>query len=441
MTRIFHGLRAAGARLAVFAAVALVALAGDALAGDSPANDVTGGCGICHGAERVKHALSVHASVDVGCVACHGGDVTVTDDKDRAHAKDKGFRGVVARKDVPLACGGCHEDVRKMRPFALRTDALAAYRTSHHGRAVLERGETDAAVCTDCHGVHDLRRVRDPLSPANRLNVPATCGRCHGDPVLMKRHGLPSNAPAEYAKSVHGRRLADGEPGVPSCADCHDAHAATPAGATEVANVCGNCHAEPRDRFRESPHFAASKNGRMKQCVTCHGNHAITHPGYALFDSVEESATGGASNENAGDNGGATRCLDCHAADAPESRAPQVARAFGASLREADRAIREAELAVVRVAAAGYFVDEEREFLARARRGLVAAVPLTHACNASQVDSALSRVHSLAQYATEGCQKKVRQDRDRRIFGSAAGGVLLLVSAFLSLRRRMKGKL
>jgi mono/diheme cytochrome c family protein len=247
----------------------------------------------------------------------------------------------------------------------------------------------------------------------------------------MERHRLGATAPAEFAKSVHGRRLADGEPGVPSCADCHDAHAATPAGATEVAEVCGNCHAEPRDQFRRSPHFAASKRGRMKQCITCHGNHAIASPGYALFDAESDAAD---------EAPGATRCLACHGSDAPGGRAAEVARKFGSELRSVDALLRDAESEVRRVSDAGFFVDDERSALAKARRALVASIPLTHSCDTVPVDAPLRRARSLANEALEGCAKRIRESRDRRIFGSAAAVLLFGVSSFLSLRRRTKGK-
>ncbi len=406
--------------LAAIAFAAAAALASSALAGEE-------GCTVCHGKEHVDLSKSIHRSADVSCTTCHGGDPSAVESKDAAHAAAKGFRGKITRQAVAESCGGCHSEVQRMRPFGLRTDSLAEYRTSHHGKAVLEKGDSEAATCTDCHGVHDVRRVKDPLSPAARGNVPATCGKCHADAELMKRHKIVTNAPADFAGSVHGIRLARGEPGVPTCADCHDAHAATPPGATEVADVCGHCHGETRDRFRESPHFAASKRGSMQQCVTCHGNHAVKRPGFELFDAKEDESA---------DGRGGTRCLTCHDPAKPEDKGAQTAVALGRGLREAEAALKDAAARVDAVEADGFHVEDERESLDKARRGLVRAVPLTHTVDRARVEAELRHVRSFVQEALNGCDAVVREERDRRIFGSVAGVVLLGVAGVLALRRR-----
>jgi predicted CXXCH cytochrome family protein len=408
------------------AAAVLASAAAAALAGD-------GGCGVCHGKERVTFDASVHNAADVGCVTCHGGDDTAVDSKEKAHAADKGFRGKLGRLDVAEACGNCHSDVARMRPFALRTDSLAAYRASHHGKATFGKKDTEAATCSDCHGVHDVRHVKDPLSPAFHQNVPTTCAKCHDDAALMKRHGIVSHAVADYTKSVHGTLLARGEPGVPSCADCHDAHAASPPGALEVADVCGACHRETRDRFRESPHFTASKSGGMHECITCHGNHAVQRPGFSLFDATDDAVTDA-------DGHGGTRCLTCHDPGKPADKGYQTAISFGRGLRGAESEIRDAAARVDSVESQGFHVDDERESLDQARRALIRALPLTHTANRALVEGELRRTHSLVEQATFGCDAIVREERDRRIFGSVAGAVLLGIAGVLGLRRRIARK-
>jgi len=402
---------------AAWALVLVIAAAAPAMA--SPT-----GCGVCHGEQRVEHAESIHAEADVGCIACHGGDPTQIESKDAAHSADAGFRGKVSRAEVPEVCGTCHADVRRMRPFALRTDVLAVYRTSHHGQAVLEHGRLDAAVCTDCHGTHGVLRTNDARSPAYRVNVPETCGQCHGNDDLMAAHDLDTAPSKEFASSVHGRRLSEGLPGVPSCAGCHDAHAASPPGANEVADVCGNCHVETRDRFRESPHAAASRAGAMQQCVTCHGNHSVTQPGFDRFDSL--------SGDDEDSEGSGARCLDCHDGD----RGEEVARAFGAGFREAEALLRSAKRDIDAMAAEGFYADDERESLARAERELVRAVPLSHAVDLARIEGSLRRVQSLVDEALLGREKRLREARDRRIFGTLAGGLLMGIAWFMALWRR-----
>ena len=61
---------------------------------------------------------------------------------------------------------------------------------------VTPAGNKNAAVCTDCHGAHEITTAADPKSPIFKFNVPATCGKCHG-PV---EH--------EFQQSIHGQVFA-----------------------------------------------------------------------------------------------------------------------------------------------------------------------------------------------------------------------------------------
>jgi hypothetical protein len=169
----------------------------------------------------------------------------------------------------------------------------------------------------------------------------------------------------------------------------------------------------------------------MGQCVTCHGNHAVSHPDYALFDAASDAE---------GSGHGGTRCLACHDASKPEDKGAATAIAFGLGLRDAEATLKTATARVDAIESDGFHVDDEREALARARRELVRTMPLAHTVDRKRVDGALRRVHSLAGEALAGCDEKVREERDRRIFGSVAGFVLLGVAGVLGLRRRIAGK-
>ena len=102
-----------------------------------------------------QFSRDIHAQKGLTCAGCHGGDPS-KDDQD-AMSKKAGFRGKIARKDVPALCGRCHSDSAHMRQYnpSLRTDQLAQYLTSVHGK-LRAKGDDKVAVCTDCHGVHDL---------------------------------------------------------------------------------------------------------------------------------------------------------------------------------------------------------------------------------------------------------------------------------------------
>jgi hypothetical protein len=75
-------------------------------------------CVACHEADEDEYVsdsvpqwrASVHASADVSCDGCHGGDPLAEDEED-AHAEDVGWVGTPAWRDVPGFCGGCHASV------------------------------------------------------------------------------------------------------------------------------------------------------------------------------------------------------------------------------------------------------------------------------------------------------------------------------------------
>ena len=73
-------------------------------------------------------------------------------------------------------------------------------------------GNDKAAVCSDCHGEHEVLAPNDPTSPVFRANVPKTCSKCHSDEA------------AQFAKSIHGKVLADGNTEGPVCTTCHGVH-------------------------------------------------------------------------------------------------------------------------------------------------------------------------------------------------------------------------
>ena len=182
-------------------------------------------CGVCHPDARVAHETGVHAQERVGCISCHGGNAA-TLDTEAAHRG--AFRSLAERAEIPAFCAECHADLAKMRSYNLAVDQYAIYQTSEHGRAVA-RGEDRAAVCTDCHGVHDIRGADDPQSRVAPRNLPATCGQCHGNAELMNDFGLDPAVITDYRSSIHGRALFEGgNQAAPNCTSCHGVHGAAP---------------------------------------------------------------------------------------------------------------------------------------------------------------------------------------------------------------------
>ena len=79
--------------------------------------------------------------------------------------------------------------------------------------------------CTSCHGdAHQIVTKTDPQSPVYPLNIPKTCGSCHGNEAMAKKYHLP-NVYALYIDSIHGFAL--GKEGLlvaANCTSCHGSH-------------------------------------------------------------------------------------------------------------------------------------------------------------------------------------------------------------------------
>ncbi|MFQ6057561.1 MAG: hypothetical protein ACE5MB_01610 [Anaerolineae bacterium] len=72
-----------------------------------------------------------------------------------------------------------------MSKYGLSTKVYTVYKEEFHGLTVeLYRTYYPTiwcykAVCTDCHGVHDIRHTHDPVSSVHPDNLLYTCRKCH----------------------------------------------------------------------------------------------------------------------------------------------------------------------------------------------------------------------------------------------------------------------
>jgi hypothetical protein len=166
---------------------------------------------------------SVHAQEGLACVACHVG----LDDFPHPEVSAQTRREF--NVELYSACQGCHADEYE-RTLDSVHDRLRA------------GGQSQAAICTDCHGAHDVRRLTDPqaseLLEAARTFIPQMCARCHS--LIYDK----------YEDSVHGAALVgEGNPDVPTCIDCHGVHdIADPRTDTfrlQSPLICSECHTDP----------------------------------------------------------------------------------------------------------------------------------------------------------------------------------------------------
>ena len=248
---------------------------------ESPPQKVT--CAQCHADAGQAYSHSLHAKMDKAgngatatCQDCHGGAHEILADDDR--------KSPVNHSNIPTTCGRCHGQKFLMESNGESAQAFISYQQSVHGRAV-ERGSLKAAVCTDCHGAHQILPASDSQSPIYKANVPATCGKCH---VQIE---------SAFNQSIHGQAIARGNQMAPVCTDCHGIHSikshSDPRSPTAQQNIsrdtCASCHegvrlsqefGVPADRvnsYFDSYHGLASEGGSTiaANCSSCHGVHDI----------------------------------------------------------------------------------------------------------------------------------------------------------------------
>jgi hypothetical protein len=364
---------------------------------------------VCHPAERVQFERSRHAAEGVRCIGCHRGN---DQSLEQAAAHGSGFIGRPKRTDEPRLCASCHADEERMRPYDLPVDQYALYQTSAHGRR-LAQGDTRVAVCSDCHGAHDILAASDPASRVYATNVPRTCGRCHGDPKLLGP--VNGGVYGAYLSSVHARELLErANLRAPTCVSCHGVHGAAPPRVGDVSKVCGHCHTAERRYFAAGPHATAMPRAGLGECVSCHENHAIQAAQPARLDSV---------------------CADCHDG-LPERVA--LGRGMLAEWREASGALERAAALVARADAVPIRTEDYQARLEEGRTYLREALPAAHAVRPELVASFTGRAQDVGREIEAEIQHKLGEQRWRYV-GLALFWFYLLLTLLVLRRIREQG--
>ena len=204
-----------------------------------PANIPKPVCTTCHADQAGDYASGVHGLARKAgnegtpdCALCHGSAHELLPPKSQAF-----------RTAVPDTCGMCHSEV------------VEQYRASVHGQA-LAKGITQAPLCTDCHGEHKIIKHTSDASPVNPAHIRDTCGSCHGDVMLTRKFGLPSDRLVSFDSSFHGLAAKSGAQSVANCASCHGVHNILPSSdpkstinAKNLPKTCGQCHPGAGTRF------------------------------------------------------------------------------------------------------------------------------------------------------------------------------------------------
>jgi hypothetical protein len=230
--------------------------------------------------DRSFHALSKkNGAKSAKCLDCHTRDGDLTSLLPAADPKSP-----INRANIAETCGKCHGDKSVMQGSGISDRPFLSYQESVHAEAIA-RGNTSAAVCTDCHNSHDIQPASNSQSSIAKIKISDTCGKCHRTEA------------GEFIQSVHGQAVVRGVSRAPVCTDCHGIHnikmpsdqvtaMATNAVATESCTKCHEGVALTQEfgvasgrvtTYKDSYHGLASRLGSktVANCASCHGVHNI----------------------------------------------------------------------------------------------------------------------------------------------------------------------
>lgn len=208
---------------------------------------------------------SVHGQMEFACTQCHtniGGyphpELSVDDRRE-------------VSEQLTQVCMTCH------------TEAADKYAEGRHAQEYI-KGNTDSALCVDCHTSHEVKDIR-----GSKVEIAKTCQKCHAEIYEV------------FEGSVHGAALLeDGNFDVPTCSDCHENHDNTGPGDPGYIlfspNICKTCHIDEElmakydintdvfDTYVSDFHgttvvifenVSPDQETNKPVCIDCHGVHNI----------------------------------------------------------------------------------------------------------------------------------------------------------------------
>jgi len=180
------------------------------------------------------HGLATQQGIDVAatCNDCHS-----TGGSAHRILSPGDSESTINHFNIPDTCGKCHQ-----------SDAQDFWEGIHG--LLVARGETDAPVCTDCHGEHGILSPSDPRSPVSKVRLAeATCSPCHESITLTEKYGIDTGRLTSFIDSFHGLKTKAGDLYVANCASCHGVHrilpSTDPSSSIHPDNLqatCGECH-------------------------------------------------------------------------------------------------------------------------------------------------------------------------------------------------------
>lgn len=164
-------------------------------------------CATCHGIHDIKNRIQTGSKISaIGlpntCKNCHK---EITEEYEQSiHwiAVKKGVRNAPTCNDChsehgihalntsekrsemiklqETTCLKCHQDLLLSKRYNIASENANKYQDSYHGLAIM-RGDKNAAMCIDCHGVHKILPKYHEESTIHSNNIAATCKKCHAN--------------------------------------------------------------------------------------------------------------------------------------------------------------------------------------------------------------------------------------------------------------------
>ncbi len=247
-------------------------------------------CGKCHADIKTEHMQSVHYTElqhdnpnAPTCMFCHKQPVTPGSKLSKLQLKINSEK----------LCLNCH--IHNENSHSKFAETLVKYEESVHGKAIL-KGNQDAAVCIDCHGVHKLQDHNNPASKIHKSNVHEVCGQCHTDITH------------EYMQSIHGIAVSRDIFDSPTCTNCHGEH-----------DIHAVPHVDKQVFSNSGMNFEVIKDNKMVWCVSCHSNEEMMKP-YDL-QTVEEAHKWLPVPSK---HWKTVRCVDCHSSYDPPNMSHNI---------------------------------------------------------------------------------------------------------------------
>lgn len=201
------------------------------------AERINTGCLKCHGAQGLKTTLdgktvSLYVDEKMYKTSTHGTMPCTYCHTDRTYFPHvNGLKGRELVNYVNSQCARCHKDMANV------------YQRGVHSRFNAQKGRANA-LCSDCHGVHNIYKKEDARSTVNHNKSVNTCAKCHEK--IMK----------SYEESFHGKSVILGGKEAASCVSCHGSHtitgpkdAASTVSKQNIPKTCGKCHLYSFENF------------------------------------------------------------------------------------------------------------------------------------------------------------------------------------------------